>query len=433
MALQWQFARSEWLAEALLEAQQFRQLSALVEHSFQHVPHYREPLLSVGYATGEPLTRDLWERIALLERAVVQQRGRELRSDSVPQAHGGLSEVVTSGSTGMPVKVLRSDLCMLLWEAVTLRDHAWHGRDFKGTLAGVRWYPDGVALYPDGASWPDWGPPAAGVGATAPSFGLSITANAGEQAEWLARVQPEYLVIFPSLLPELARACDAQGIRLSRLRQIRTVGECLPDAVRELCQRQWAVPLQDVYSAHEVGYIALQCPLHEHYHVQSESVLVEVLDAAGRACRPGEIGRVVVTPLHNFAMPLLRYALGDYAEAGASCPCGRGLPVLARILGRNRNMLTLPDGRHLWPRLSELKYNDVLPVTQFQVIQKDLSRLEVRLVAAREGTPEDERRLRAIIVERIGYPFEVDFTYPDCIARTPGGKFEDFRSEVAAV
>lgn len=61
-----------------------------------------------------------------------------------------------------------------------------------------------------------------------------------------------------------------------------------------------------MYSANEVGYIALQCPRTEVYHVLSEGALVEVLDEHGQACAPGAIGRVVVTPLHNFAMPLFR-------------------------------------------------------------------------------------------------------------------------------
>jgi phenylacetate-CoA ligase len=88
-----------------------------------------------------------------------------------------------------------------------------------------------------------------------------------------------------------------------------------------------------MYSANETGYLALQCPLSGHYHVQSETVLVEVLDEVGRACRPGETGAVVVTPLQNFAMPLLRYSLGDFAEVGSPCACGRHLPVLKEILG----------------------------------------------------------------------------------------------------
>jgi phenylacetate-coenzyme A ligase PaaK-like adenylate-forming protein len=62
---------------------------------------------------------------------------------------------------------------------------------------------------------------------------------------------------------------------------------------------------------------------------------VEVLDEEGRPCAPGETGRVVATSLNNFAMPLIRYETGDTAEVGAPCPCGRGLPVLTRIMGRD--------------------------------------------------------------------------------------------------
>jgi phenylacetate-CoA ligase len=77
--------------------------------------------------------------------------------------------------------------------------------------------------------------------------------------------------------------------------------------------------------------MALQCPDHPHYHVLAENCLLELLDAAGR---PARAGRVVVTPLHNFATPLLRYDLGDEAEFGPPCACGRALPVLTRISRR---------------------------------------------------------------------------------------------------
>ncbi len=139
---------------------------------------------------------------------------------------------------------------------------------------------------------------------------------------------------------------------------------------------------------------------------------------------------MVVTPLYNFAMPLLRYAIGDYAEAGDNCACGRGLPVIKRILGRTRNMLTLPDGDKVWPRLSELRYAEILPVEQFQMVQKSRGRLEVRLVAPRRASAGEERRLREFIIARIGHGFEIDFSYPAHIARGAGGKFEDFRSEL---
>jgi phenylacetate-CoA ligase len=424
-----QFRRSERLTPDEIEAQQFRQLAALLAHAWQHAPYWRARLDAVGYRPGAPLTRETWRALPLLERAEVQAQGAALRAAAVPQGHGGTGEVATSGATGMPIRVTKTELSLLYWDAVTLRDHEWHGRDFSRKLAGIRWYPDGVAAPPDGRSWPDWGAPVSALHASGPSDWLAITATAAQQATWLGRVQPAYLIVFPSLLPDLVRECAAQSVRLPGLREIRTVSECLDDATRALCRAAWNVPVHDVYSAQETGYLTLQCPEGSH-HVQADTVHVEVLDDAGRACGPGETGRVVVTPLHNFATPLVRYAVGDYAEVGGPCRCGRGLPALARILGRSRNMLTLPDGGRVWPRLSEMRYQEVLPVRQFQLVQKDRETLELRLVAARRGSPAEEARLRTMITERLGYPFALTVTYLDEIPRSAGGKFEDFRSEL---
>src|SRR3546814_2899792 len=122
------------------------------------------------------------------------------------------------------------------------------------------------------------------------------------------------------------------------------------DSVRQAVRQAWDLPVKDSYSSEEAGYLAIQCPEHEVYHAQSENVLLEVVDDDGRPCRPGEIGRVLITSLHNFATPLIRYELGDYAEVGAPCACGRGLPVIRRIVGRQRNRLAPPERTTVFPQ-----------------------------------------------------------------------------------
>ncbi|MGH8619999.1 MAG: phenylacetate--CoA ligase family protein [Burkholderiales bacterium] len=428
LALLDQFAHSERLAPEELLAQQFRQIDGLAAHAYAHAPYWRDRLARAGYRPGGAL-REVWPSLPVLERAEVQAQGAALRCAVIPQGHGGTGEVATSGSTGMPVRVLKTELTNLFWEAVTLRDHLWHGRDFSKVLAGIRWFPDGTAAAPDGESWPDWGAPVSTIYPSGPCHGLAITATVAQQAAWLARVQPAYLVLFPSLLPDLIRECARQGIALSALKEVRTVGECVDDATRALCLEAWQVPVHDLYSAQEVGYMTVQCEAGSH-HVQAETVLLEVLDDAGGECAPGETGRIVVTPLHNFATPLFRYAVGDYAEVGTVCACGRGLPVLTRILGRARNMLTLPDGGRLWPRLAEMRYHEVLPVRQFQLVQKTPDALELRLVSDRKGTAAEEATLQSMITARLGYPFALTVTYLDAIPRSKSGKFEDFRSEL---
>ena len=318
----------------------------------------------------------------------------------------------------------------LFWDAFTLREHLWHQRDFSGKLAAIRSYATGDAVYPDGKMGGSWGRSAGPVCRTGPSCGLSIGSTIAQQAEWLQRHQPDYLLTYPSALEALARHCRDHRIALHGLREVRTLSEVVSPRLRSLCRTVWGVKLVDIYSAQEAGVIALQCPTGDHYHVQAEGVLVEVLDPQDRPCGPGEIGRLVITPLHNFAMPLVRYEIGDFAEVGSACACGRQLPVLKRIVGRVRNMMTLPDGGQAWPLIGDMFYRDIAPIRQFQIVQKSPQRLEMSIAADRPLTDEEEQRLRAVIRERSGHCFEIVFLYPEELPRGPGGKYEEFKSEL---
>jgi phenylacetate-CoA ligase len=267
---------------------------------------------------------------------------------------------------------------------------------------------------------------------TGPAATLDVRTDTARQLEWLQREDPHYLLTHASNLGALAEQSLRRGIRLPRLRQARTFSEALRPALRDTVRAAWGVETADTYSCEEAGYIALQCPRHEHYHVQAENLVVEVLDPEGRPCAPGETGEVVLTTLHNFALPLIRYRLGDYAEVGAPCDCGRGLPVLRRIHGRQRNMLRTPDGRELWPSLPSSLWLDVVPLEQFQVIQKSIGQLEINYVMARDLTPDEQSRLATALTARLGYPFDFDWQRRERLERTAGGKFEDFISLVPA-
>jgi phenylacetate-CoA ligase len=267
---------------------------------------------------------------------------------------------------------------------------------------------------------------------TGPSIVRGIRFDIATHLDWLEQERPEYLMLYPSILRELLELSAKRGTRPSGLREVRTFAEALPADIRPRCREVWNVPVADVYSADEVGYIALQCPEHEHYHVQSEGVLVEVLDEHNRPCEFGQVGRVVVTPLHNFAMPLVRYELGDYAEVGEPCDCGRGLPVLRRIMGRVRNMLVTASGERYWPAFGSRQFAEVAPtVRQHQFVQKSLDRIEARLVTTEPLTPELEAKLRKLVISVLPAGFHVDFVRCESISRSPSGKFEDFISEVA--
>lgn len=430
LALSYQFEQTQWWsAERLLE-QQLRQLQRLLQRVAASVPYYRERLTAIGFDPQQALTLDVWRALPLLTRRDIQRAGAALHSTALPASYGRFGETRTSGSTGEPLTVRRTQLDQLLWEANALRDHHWHQRDPSGKLAVIRSMGD-AAKPPHGTLSRNWGSPVAELYRTGPLARLSTAADVATQARWLLQQNPDYLLTYPSLVNLLIAWFSSHGERPARLRSVRTVGETVDPALREACQDVLGIPIVDGYSSEEMGYIALQCPVSGAYHVMSESVLVEIIDEHGKPCAPGAVGQVVVTTLHNVAMPLLRYTLGDHAEVGAPCACGRGLPTIARILGRVRNLLTLPSGQRI--RLSfHRQFKEFPMVRQYQLIQRTLEEIETRLLVDAPLTEQTETRLRNALQAVMGHPFHISFIYfSDELPRGPSGKFDDFVSRLA--
>ena len=426
LALLFQLDETQWWPEERLIDHQLMQSKALLDHAWETVPYYRMRLGAAEYRPGAALDLAAWRTLPLLKRRDIQNAGRSLFSRKLPSEYAPTVETQTSGATGQPVKVIGTQLDGLVYEALTLREHLWHGRDASARLAVIRANvpgsgPAGITLLED------WGPPASFVFETGPAAAMNFSVDVATQAGWLKRHAPEYLLTYPNNLAALVRHFAALGERVQRLKEVRTIGETVSPELRAACHAVLGVPVTDVYSSQELGYLALQCPVSGLYHVMAESVMVEILGPDGAPCAPGETGKVVATSLHNFAMPLIRYELGDHAEAAAPCPCGRGLPTIARILGRSRNMLRLPGGGERWPLVGFDRYREIAPIRQYQLVQHDLERIEARFVADRALTADEESRLTRVIQSSLEHPFRISFTYFDGeIPRGPGGKFEEF-------
>ena len=424
LALLQQLEQSQWMSTDRILELQMRQVEQLARHAHSSVAFYGERWRD-RYDPARPLTRERFAALPLLTRRDLQSRYDALKTSALPVQHAPTAETRTSGSSGAPVRVLKTRVTELFWKAFTLRDHLWHRRDLRGKLAAIR---HGVT---PGES-DNWGPATQGLVETGPVAVLHIRTDLESQLRWLVEQQPMYLLAYPSIVAGLASACLERRVSLSRLREVRTIGESLDPELRDLCLKAWNAPVVDVYSADEVGYIALQCPSGQHYHAQSEGVLVEVLNDAGAPCATGEVGRVVVTALHNFATPLIRYDVGDFAEAGAPCACGRGLPVLRRIVGRVRNLLVTSSGKRYWPSFGMRKLTAIPKILQYQFVQKQIDLLEAHVVASAPLTPAEEETLTRHVLSCVPPGFRIRIEYRDAIARGAGGKYEEFVSEVAA-
>ena len=204
----------------------------------------------------------------------------------------------------------------------------------------------------------------------------------------------------------------------------------LTDEVRAECLEVWKVRATSNYSAMEVGIVGLECPETKGLHVQSENVLVEVLRGDGTVCEPGEVGRVVVTELHNFATPLIRYELGDLAEVGEPCSCGRTLPVLTRVVGRKTGQVILPDGRRFMPDVRGHLLTAVAPVEKYQFVQRTLDEVDVKLVLPQPLQSETEEAFLALFRQLFRHEFRFNLSVVDDIPRRASGKYDIFRCDV---
>jgi len=420
LALQYQFEQSQWWSAERLQALQLQQFAQVFRHAVSTVPFYRQRFApwAAGIADWTQ-----YRELPVSARLEIQQAGVAMHSEAPPPEHGPPVHTESSGSTGNPLVTRGTGWTQLLWQALLLRDHLWHRRDLGGKLAVIR----GTT---DEARFPGWGPATAGF-VTGEAVVRRMTIDIDEQLHWLVRENPEYLLAHATNVQALAERSLELGLVLPRLRQVRTYGEMLRPEARGIVRKAWGVDIADSYSCEELGYLALQCPQSECFHVQAESVILEVISSDGAPCRPGEVGQVVLSSLHNFAMPLLRYANGDYAEVGEACACGRGLPVLKRIVGRQRNMLVRPDGLRHWPSFPSQVWREIAPVQQIQLIQDAIDHIEARLVMPRALAGTEGERLTAAFQQCLGYPFRITLRQVNDIPRNPGQKYEDFVSLLA--
>lgn len=424
-----EYETSQWWPAVALRQWQFAQVGRLVAHARQHVPFYAETPGRLPPETENGIDETAWRSLPILTKDEVRAEAARLKSRHLDPSISVYSEW-TTGSSGQPLEVLKTSTFDLHFRALKLRLLRWHGYDPTGKACDIRrpFWKTGAAVH----RMLYWERPLGSLFLTGQQVTMDIFSEIEAQVHFLETEAPQYLLTYPSNLRLLLQAFRRTGKRLPSLRLVRTMSERLDPDLRRECQETLGVPLVDCYGAEEAGYVAIQCPEHAHYHVQSEMNLVEVLREDGTPCQPGETGRLVITPLHAYAMPLLRYEVGDYAEVGAPCPCGRGLPVLRQIFGRKKETLILPSGERRYSIFASKVFDSLQAVAQYQVIQKSLTLLEVRIVAERPLEKPETDQIIDRLTKQVGQGFEIRLVFVDRIPRLPGGKYMDFISELDA-
>jgi phenylacetate-CoA ligase len=420
--------RTQWLSPAELEQLQLRQLRTLLLHCFHQVPYYRRLLSEAGLATRPVESLADFRRLPLLTRELYQAHFDDLQARALPDGMAPAGESYTSGTNGVPIKVLKTNRVALWWHAFYLRDLEWCGLDPRGRLAAIRFVAfsrDDLARALEGLSLPCWNQPLAPLVESGPCYGMDVRQDARAQLAWLRRIDPDYLLSMPTNLEFLTGLVRESGQPLPRLRAIQAVGETLPGATRRTIESGFGVPVKNLYSTTEAGYLASPCPEGHGLHVHAENILAEVLDADGRPRAPGQTGRLVFTTLHNFLTPFLRYdILDDVTLAPGPCPCGRGLPLFTHVEGRRHPLLHLPGGRRKVVTGLYLMVRKVCGCHQFQIIQRAVDHVILRVVPDRTWTPDHAARMREAVWDEFGAPIRVDVEAKERLELPPGGKLK---------
>jgi phenylacetate-CoA ligase len=410
---------TERMPDDELTAHQAELLIRLYRHAVSEVPAYRDrPAPPSTFDANAPF----WTDQPFLSRSEVAADRDRFRARSVPDYHGAVSWVSSGGSTGSAVARQLTALESLGRTVGFYRAlEAWN---FDYAIPFILIRTEQYAKYFEGntdtTGRADWLLPALfGGGRPGAQYFSDIRLPAPVQLARVMDVAPVNVNTLPSSILRLGLAARAVG-QAPSIPFIMSVGEYLAPEVRSLAAAVFGSRIIDVVSSAEAGNIAIQCPTSGLYHIQSELVLAEIIDAHGRSCDVGDIGELVVTPLYNYASPLLRYRSGDYVERGPKCPCGRTLPTIARFVGRKEHMFSYPDGHRALPPIDRVKICEMVGHEMWVLVQTQAQHAELRIAGG--AAPGRSESLRELLARALGKPFSISVTPVDDLPLTSGAK-----------
>lgn len=408
-----------------LDEYRLGRLRTIYSFARRHVPFYAEKFA----ACPEQITT--WEEfrslpLTLREEAADQPEAR--RADVLPLGTRPLRALHTSGSSGLVVESIPTDRAESFRVALSLRELMWHGIDLRASAAIIRALikdPTRDAALLDGIVVPHW---STGVLSqlvdTGPGFFIDVSAPIERQVQFLKLHRPRYLLVNPSNLDLLSRALSDDPLPNTSITLIRTLGETLHDDVRSRAESVFKCPVVDAYSCQECGHLAAQCGPRGMYHVQEESAIIEVVDDEGRPCEAGQAGHVLITSLLPYVTPFIRYKLGDIAELGQECECGKTLASLSRIVGREMSLIRKPNGEKVINSSLMNSLNAVEGIRRYQVTQLTPDTFEIKVVSSRDHCVEEVKK---VFAGALDWPHTVTVRLVDEIPPGPSGKVERFR------
>lgn len=380
---------------AVVSAFQWKHLAKLLTHAHKHSVWWRDWLQpALAGATVR------FERLPLMARE--HYRAALKAADGslpLPPGHGVVQENATSGSSGIPLKFYHSGRAAAMNAAHYRYDRVRQRINSQRLFA--RLAPKMDAHLGPHVHIP--GMPLIGQSEEVRRHSTRFTVE--EHARWFADIGASYLVGHTGVLSGILDAYEqgSVAVPVQPVAALLSYAETVTPEFRSQARRVLGARVLDRYSCEEVGPLAFQCPVSdEHYHIASTNALVEVLDETGQRSVPGELGRVFVTGLHNYASPVVRYELGDLAAWAPRCVCGYNKPVLSRLLGRTRFLVRLPSGERQYVRITAGNWLSVAPVKEARVVQVSEGVIHAECVLDRALTPAERDAVERMLKREIG-------------------------------
>ncbi|XSG86426.1 MAG: phenylacetate--CoA ligase family protein [Methylohalobius sp. ZOD2] len=416
--------KTQYLTREEIEALQLSRLGQLLQTARDHCPWHAQRIEAAGINPENP-TWDSFRQLPLMTREDVRLHGREMVWQNTP---GGVFPYNTGGSTGEPLIFYFGRKRQTADAACRIRARRWWGVD-----SGDR----EVFL---------WGAPSElnrtdRIKSLRDRLCNQLLLNAFAMSparmdiylDRLERFQPKTLFGYASSLALLAEHAERRGRSpdLSALKVIYTTGEPLYPHQRELIAKVFNAPVANEYGARDAGLIALESPGGQML-INSEWILVEILDDRGQPVPAGEIGEVVVTNLASEAQPFLRYRTGDRARRSQeTCRQNRGLEVLDEVAGRTTDFIVRADGTIMHALALIYVLRETPGVKQFKIIQPTLDRLVIQLTPETGLWREDNANaVRSKMKQRLGESVTVQIEYTDHIPPEKSGKYRYVVSHV---
>jgi phenylacetate-CoA ligase len=414
-----EFERSQFYTARQLEELQEHRLRALLDHAYRKCPFYRKRFDGAGLHTEDIHRLNDLAAFPCLEKLDIQTHGREMIAEDWPRKD--LIADQTGGSTGRPISFSYGNERKCSRKAAAVRHNRWAGWDVGVKVAMVWGAPQDLPK----ATWR--------ARLRNSLLDRQLFLDCGHLREdnllhfhrSLKRFRPRILAGYAQALALLARFLRDRRLQAYQPHAIVASAEVLSNDDRTLLEDQFGCPVFNRYGCREVSVVASECDAHQGLHTMAEGLLVEIVNNAA-AARAGEMGTILITDLLNFAMPLIRYRIGDLGcwEEGA-CRCGRELPRLRQVVGRITDFLTGADGRLV---------SGVFLATYVVAQRPTLGQVQIRqdlpgklLYRICPGPHFDEAQdlsfLREASQRWLGEPTRVEFEFVEDLKPEPSGKF----------